>query len=64
MSTEATPLVEVKNLVKHFPITQGIIIQRQVGAVNSTWTRSAAHWQSRFRYSSSKIAVAAGSGAG
>ncbi len=29
------PLVEVKNLVKHFPITSGIIIQRQVGAVKA-----------------------------
>ncbi|MEL7236567.1 MAG: ATP-binding cassette domain-containing protein, partial [Chloroflexota bacterium] len=29
------PLVEVKNLVKHFPITSGIIFQRQVGAVKA-----------------------------
>jgi peptide/nickel transport system ATP-binding protein/oligopeptide transport system ATP-binding protein len=28
-------IVEVSNLVKHFPITQGIIIQRQVGAVHA-----------------------------
>jgi oligopeptide/dipeptide ABC transporter ATP-binding protein len=30
-----TPLLEVKNLVKHFPITQGIIFQKQVGAVKA-----------------------------
>ena len=28
-------LVQVKNLVKHFPITQGIIIQKQIGAVKA-----------------------------
>jgi peptide/nickel transport system ATP-binding protein/oligopeptide transport system ATP-binding protein len=30
-----TPLVEVKNLVKHFPITRGIIFQKQIGAVKA-----------------------------
>jgi oligopeptide/dipeptide ABC transporter ATP-binding protein len=30
-----SPLVEVQSLVKHFPITQGIILQRQVGAVKA-----------------------------
>lgn len=29
------PLLEVKHLVKHFPITSGIIFQRQVGAVKA-----------------------------
>jgi oligopeptide/dipeptide ABC transporter ATP-binding protein len=29
------PLVQVRNLVKHFPITQGIILQRKVGAVHA-----------------------------
>lgn len=29
------PLVKVRNLVKHFPITQGIIFQRQIGAVKA-----------------------------
>lgn len=29
------PLVQVKNLEMHFPITRGIIIQRQVGAVKA-----------------------------
>jgi len=28
-------LVRVENLVKHFPINQGIIVQRQVGAVKA-----------------------------
>src|SRR3954452_12334075 len=28
-------VVEVRNLVKHFPITQGVIIQRAVGAVHA-----------------------------
>jgi oligopeptide/dipeptide ABC transporter ATP-binding protein len=30
-----TPLVEARNLKKYFPITQGIIIQRQLGAVKA-----------------------------
>jgi oligopeptide transport system ATP-binding protein len=29
----AQPLVQVKNLKKHFPITRGIVIQRRVGSV-------------------------------
>ncbi len=29
------PLVEVRDLVKHFPLTRGIIFQRQVGAVHA-----------------------------
>jgi len=29
------PLIEVKNLVKHFPITSGIVFQRKVGAVKA-----------------------------
>ena len=32
---KAEPLVRVRNLVKHFPITQGIIFQRQIGAVKA-----------------------------
>ncbi len=28
-------LVDVRNLVKHFPITQGIVFQKQVGAVKA-----------------------------
>jgi peptide/nickel transport system ATP-binding protein/oligopeptide transport system ATP-binding protein len=31
----AQPLVEVRDLVKHFPITRGIIFQRQIGAVQA-----------------------------
>lgn len=33
--TEANVLLRVQNLVKHFPIKQGIIIQKQVGAVRA-----------------------------
>jgi oligopeptide/dipeptide ABC transporter ATP-binding protein len=29
------PLVEVRDLVKHFPISKGVILQRQVGAVRA-----------------------------
>jgi oligopeptide transport system ATP-binding protein len=29
------PLVQVENLVKHFPVTRGIVIQRTVGAVRA-----------------------------
>jgi oligopeptide/dipeptide ABC transporter ATP-binding protein len=32
---KGTPLVEVRNLVKHFPITQGIVFQRHIGAVKA-----------------------------
>jgi oligopeptide/dipeptide ABC transporter ATP-binding protein len=31
----APPLVEVRDLVKHFPITKGILLQRKVGAVRA-----------------------------
>jgi len=31
----ATSLVEIEDLTKHFPITRGIVIQRQVGAVRA-----------------------------
>lgn len=34
-STEENPLLDVKNLVMHFPLTQGIIFQRKVGAVQA-----------------------------
>ena len=33
--TEEAPLLEVNNLVMHFPLTQGIIFQRKVGAVQA-----------------------------
>ncbi len=29
------PILSVRNLVKHFPLTQGIIFQRKVGAVRA-----------------------------
>jgi oligopeptide/dipeptide ABC transporter ATP-binding protein len=32
---ERQPLLEVRNLVKHFPITQGIVFQRKIGAVRA-----------------------------
>jgi peptide/nickel transport system ATP-binding protein/oligopeptide transport system ATP-binding protein len=32
---KGTPLVEVRNLVKHFPITRGVILQKKVGAVKA-----------------------------
>jgi len=35
MTTEQNALLRVENLVKHFPITQGIIFQKQVGAVHA-----------------------------
>ena len=33
--SQTQPLVSVQNLVKHFPVARGIIIQRQVGAVRA-----------------------------
>ena len=33
--TSNNVLMHVEDLVKHFPITQGIVIQRQVGAVRA-----------------------------
>ena len=35
MSADSSPLIEVKNLVKHFPITRGIVFQKQIGAVKA-----------------------------
>src|ERR1700749_4422037 len=35
MSANGTPLVQVRDLTKHFPITQGIVFQRQIGAVKA-----------------------------
>jgi oligopeptide/dipeptide ABC transporter ATP-binding protein len=35
VSAAAGPLVQVRDLVKHFPITQGIVFQRRVGAVQA-----------------------------
>jgi oligopeptide/dipeptide ABC transporter ATP-binding protein len=35
MSTVAEPLVEVRDLVKHFPLTSGVVFQRQSGAVRA-----------------------------
>ena len=35
VATVSTPLIEVRDLVKHFPIRKGIIFQKQVGAVQA-----------------------------
>jgi oligopeptide transport system ATP-binding protein len=35
MAEEKNTLLQVENLVKHFPIKQGIIIQKQIGAVHA-----------------------------
>jgi peptide/nickel transport system ATP-binding protein/oligopeptide transport system ATP-binding protein len=35
MSATSDPLLEARNLVKHFPITHGIVFQRQIGAVKA-----------------------------
>jgi oligopeptide/dipeptide ABC transporter ATP-binding protein len=35
MTFGATPLVEVRNLVKHFPILQGILFKKQIGKVHA-----------------------------
>src|SRR5512135_2337765 len=35
MTSENNVLLHVEGLVKHFPITQGIVIRRQVGAVRA-----------------------------
>ncbi|HWC87270.1 MAG TPA: oligopeptide/dipeptide ABC transporter ATP-binding protein [Solirubrobacteraceae bacterium] len=35
MTAKGQPLVEVRNLVKHFPITRGVIRQKKVGAVKA-----------------------------
>jgi oligopeptide transport system ATP-binding protein len=31
----STPLVQVNDLVKHFPVTSGLIFEHQVGAVRA-----------------------------
>jgi oligopeptide/dipeptide ABC transporter ATP-binding protein len=35
MSAARSPLLEVRDLVKHFPIKQGVVFQRQIGAVKA-----------------------------
>jgi oligopeptide/dipeptide ABC transporter ATP-binding protein len=35
VSADGSPVIQVRDLVKHFPITRGIIFQRQVGAVKA-----------------------------
>ncbi|WEH39857.1 dipeptide ABC transporter ATP-binding protein [Streptomyces sp. AM 2-1-1] len=33
--TEGEPILEVRDLVKHYPLTQGILIKKQIGAVKA-----------------------------
>jgi len=33
--SDKTPLIRVEKLTKHFPITRGLIVQKQVGAVQA-----------------------------
>ncbi|MDI2128922.1 ABC transporter ATP-binding protein [Yinghuangia seranimata] len=35
MATAAEPILQVNGLVKHFPLTQGILFQKQIGAVKA-----------------------------
>ncbi|WP_055482732.1 ABC transporter ATP-binding protein [Sphaerimonospora mesophila] len=35
MATPAEPILEVRDLVKHFPLTQGILFKRQIGAIKA-----------------------------
>ena len=35
MSTEKAPLLEVTDLHKHFPIREGLLIERKVGEVRA-----------------------------
>jgi oligopeptide/dipeptide ABC transporter ATP-binding protein len=35
MTANGKPLIEVRDLTKHFPITRGIVFQRQIGAVKA-----------------------------
>ncbi|GAA3410477.1 ABC transporter ATP-binding protein [Streptosporangium vulgare] len=35
MAATGEPILEVRDLVKHFPLTQGVILRRQVGAIKA-----------------------------
>ncbi|WP_066373673.1 ABC transporter ATP-binding protein [Herbidospora mongoliensis] len=35
MAPQGDPILEVRDLVKHFPLTQGIVLKRQVGAIKA-----------------------------
>ena len=35
MTSSSDPLLQVRDLTKHFPITRGIVFQRRVGAVKA-----------------------------
>ncbi len=34
-AAQGEPIIQVRNLVKHFPLTQGILFKKQVGAVKA-----------------------------
>ena len=36
--TRQEPLVRLSGVKKHFPITQGILLQREIGRVHACWT--------------------------
>ncbi|MEV4893696.1 ABC transporter ATP-binding protein [Nonomuraea sp. NPDC050547] len=35
MAPTSEPILEVRDLVKHFPLTQGIVVKRQIGAIKA-----------------------------
>ncbi|WP_062346219.1 ABC transporter ATP-binding protein [Herbidospora yilanensis] len=35
MAPQGDPILEVRDLVKHFPLTQGIVMKRQIGAIKA-----------------------------
>ncbi|MFI6452096.1 ABC transporter ATP-binding protein [Streptosporangium amethystogenes] len=35
MAAAGEPILEVRNLVKHFPLTQGIVLRRQIGSIKA-----------------------------
>jgi ABC-type oligopeptide transport system ATPase subunit len=40
MTEQNTPLVEVKNLKKYFPVTRGILFQRRIGSTSDRRNKS------------------------
>ncbi len=57
--TRREPILEVRNLVKHFPLTQGILFKKQV-ARSRPWTASPSSC-TRARRSASSASPAAAS---
>jgi len=52
---EQQVLVRVKDLKKHFPITRGIIVQRQVGAIKAVDGGRERVWQIDYRANGAAI---------